>query len=319
MSQPPATQGPPASGVPTCYRHAGRETWIRCQRCDRPICPDCMRDAAVGFQCPQCVAEGARSTRSGRAAYGGLRSANPGLTSLLLIVLNAVVFVALTAAGGMRSRLYDVLALLPQGRCTSQADPGSFYPSVLGERTCVLQTRGDGAWVPGVADGAFWQLLTSAFTHAELWHVGFNMLALWVLGPQLEAVVGRGRFLALYLVSALAGSTMVYWLADPQSSTIGASGAVFGLMGALLVLAFKVGGDVRSILVWIGINAVITVVGASSISWQGHLGGLLGGMLIAGILAYAPRRRRTAVQLGGLVSLTVVLLALVVVRTLALG
>ena len=152
-------------------------------------------------------------------------------------------------------------------------------------------------WVPGVADGAYWQLLTSAFTHIEVWHIGFNMLALWVLGPQLEMAVGRVRFLALYLLSALAGSTLVYWLADPAGSTIGASGAVFGLMGALLVLAVKVRGDVRGILTWVGINAVITFL-FPNISWQGHLGGFLGGALIAAMLVYAPRKRRTAWQVA---------------------
>ena len=321
MSLPPegTPSGTSETGVPTCYRHPGRETWIRCQRCERPICPDCMRDAAVGFQCPSCVAEGARTTRSGRTAYGGLRSANPGLTSMVLIAINALVFIAIAATGGFRSRLYDALALLPQGRCASLADPSTFYPRVASEQTCALQTGGDGSWMPGVSDGAFWQLMTSAFTHAEIWHIGFNMLALWVLGPQLEAAIGRVRFLSLYLLSALAGSTMVYWLADPHGSTIGASGAVFGLMGALLVVAFKVGGDVRSILMWIGINVVITVVGSSFISWQGHLGGLVGGVLIAAILVYAPRARRTQVQALGLGALGVLMVVLIALRTAALA
>ena len=96
-----------------------------------------------------------------------------------------------------------------------------------------------------MSDGAYWQLVTSAFTHVEVWHIGFNMLALWVLGPQLELALGRARFLALYFLSALAGSALVYWLGGTTTATLGASGAVFGLMGALLVLALKVGGNVR--------------------------------------------------------------------------
>jgi membrane associated rhomboid family serine protease len=238
---------------------------------------------------------------------------------MVLIAINALVFIAIAATGGFRSRLYDALALLPQGRCASVADPSTFYPRVASQQTCALQTGGDGSWMPGVSDGAFWQLMTSAFTHAEIWHIGFNMLALWVLGPQLEAAIGRVRFLSLYLLSALAGSTMVYWLADPHGSTIGASGAVFGLMGALLVVAFKVGGDVRSILMWIGINVVITVVGSSFISWQGHLGGLIGGMLIAAILVYSPRARRTQVQAVGLGMLAVLMVVLIALRTAALA
>jgi membrane associated rhomboid family serine protease len=316
VTQPP--DGAPdttRSDVPTCYRHPARETYIRCQRCDRPICPDCMRDAAVGFQCPTCVAEGARSTRSGRTAYGGLRSANPALTSLVLIGINVAVWVALLATGRSRSRLYDALVLLPEGRCESAADRSLYYPQVDSSALCA--SGPDGAWVAGVADGAFWQLLTSAFSHLEVWHIGFNMLALWFLGPQLEAAIGRVRFLALYLLSALAGSTMVYWLADPQAATLGASGAIFGLIGALMVLALKVGGDVRTILVWLGINVFITFT-IPGISWQGHIGGLLGGIAIAAILTFAPRSRRAQIQWLGLAALAVVLLVLVALRTLAL-
>ena len=106
-----------------------------------------------------------------------------------------------------------------------------------------------------------WQLLTSAFTHLDLWHIGFNMVALWVLGPQLEVVLGRTRFLAVYLLSALSGSVCVYWLSGISTPTIGASGAIFGLMGALLVVAFKVRANVQQLLLWIGLNFLITVIG----------------------------------------------------------
>ena len=115
MTQP--SEGPAATGVPTCYRHPGRETWIRCQRCDRPICPDCMRDAAVGFQCPDCVKEAAKGSRQNRALYGGERSADPRLTSYVLIAINALVWLAITATGGSGSRLTALLALSPRGRC----------------------------------------------------------------------------------------------------------------------------------------------------------------------------------------------------------
>ena len=311
MSEPQS----PATGVPTCYRHPGRETYIRCQRCDRPICPDCMRDAAVGFQCPGCVAEGAKSTRSGRTAYGGLRPTNAGITSMVIIGINAVVWLLLMGTGRYASELYNKLALLPVGRCVPTGSPGQFFPNVTSEQVCSSQGHD---WVPGVADGAYWQLLTSAFMHVEIWHIGFNMLALWVLGPQLELAIGRARFLALYLLSALAGSTLVYWLAPTAGSTLGASGAVFGLMGALLVLAVKVRGDVRGILTWVGLNAAITFL-FPGISWQGHLGGFLGGVVIAALLVYAPRQRRTLWQVAGLVVLGVVLAAAIVARTVALS
>ena len=274
-----------------------------------------MHDAAVGFQCPSCVAEGRKATRSGRTAYGGLRPGNPGLTSIVLIAINAAVWLLLLATGGQRSPLYLRFALLPEGRCIPTGRPDQFFPG-SSEAACNLSaTR---TWVDGVSDGAYWQLFTSAFTHLEIWHIGFNMLALWFLGPQLEQAIGRSRFLALYLLSALAGSTVVYWLAAPGVATIGASGAIFGLMGALLVLAFKVGGNTQPILMWIGINFLITVVGRGFISWQGHLGGFLGGVVIAAILVYSPRQNRTLWQTVGLVTLTLGLFAAVLARTAVL-
>lgn len=274
-----------------------------------------MRDASVGFQCPGCVAEGAKTTRSGRTAYGGLRPTNPGLTSIVIIAINAAVWLLLATTGGQRSEWYARLALLPTGRCIPAGSPDQYFPH-LSETACLVS--GNRTWIEGVSDGAYWQLLSSAFTHVDLWHIGFNMLALWFLGPQLEQAVGRTRFLALYLISALAGSTLVYWLADPAGSTIGASGAVFGLMGALLVIAFKVGGNLQPILSWIGINFLITLVGRGFISWQGHLGGFLGGVLIAAVIVYAPRARRTTWQAAGLSALTALLVVAVALRTAAL-
>ena len=117
MTTGPTPEADPGTGVPVCYRHPGRESHIRCQRCERPICPDCMRDAAVGFQCPECVAAGAKQTRSGRTAYGGLRPGNAGLTSMVLIAVNAAVWVAILATGGSSSRLVDYLGLRPRGLC----------------------------------------------------------------------------------------------------------------------------------------------------------------------------------------------------------
>jgi membrane associated rhomboid family serine protease len=280
------------TGAPVCYRHSGREAHIRCQRCNRPICPDCMRSAAVGFQCPSCVKEGSRSTRS---AYGGERSGNPALTSQVLIALNVLVWVAILATGGRASRLVDVLALRPSGG--------------------VVPINGTRYSVPaGVAQGDYWQLLTAVFTHVEAWHIAFNMLALWVLGPQLEAAIGRTRFLALYLLSGLVSSATVMWLSAPYSQTVGASGALFGLMGALLVVAVKVHGDVRGMLTWIGVNFVFTFVLVRMISWQGHVGGFVGGLLIGVAIVYAPRRHRALVQTGGLVAVAVLTVLALVVR-----
>jgi membrane associated rhomboid family serine protease len=296
-------QAPPPGEltVPTCYRHAGRESHVRCQRCDRPICPDCMHPASVGFQCPECLKEGVRSTRQARTAYGGRRPTQVGRVTMALIGINLVVFVIILATGGNRSGVLHRLWLLPQSACTQVG---------AGGRCTEL--------VNGVADGAYWQLLTSMFTHVQLWHIGFNMLALYILGPQLEMILGHARFLALYLLSGLVGSATVYWLAGETSPTIGASGAIFGLMGALLVVAVKVGGDVQGLLTLIAVNVVITVLGSSFISWQGHLGGFTGGALLGVALVYAPRTGRTAWQLAGLGLVAVAVVVAVVLRTASL-
>jgi membrane associated rhomboid family serine protease len=298
----------PETGVPTCYRHPGRETYVRCQRCDRPICPDCMRDAAVGFQCPSCIAEGKKSTRSGRTAFGGLRPTNASITSGVLIAINVGVWLAITLTGGSGSRLVDLLGLRPNGIC----DRGDGTASFL-EGTC------SGTWLPGVADGAYWQVVTSGFTHVAIFHIAFNMFALWVIGPQLELALGRLRFLSLYLLSLLAGSAVVLWAAPQFQLTLGASGAIYGLFGALLLVAHKVGGDIRQLWVLIGINVFLTFA-LPNISWQGHLGGFVGGVLVAGVLVYAPRGpHRTTFQVGGLVAIGALTVLAIIARTAALA
>ena len=297
--------------MPTCYRHPGREAHIRCQRCDRVICPECMRPASVGFQCPECVAQGAKQTRQARTAYGGLRPTDASSTSIVLIALNVAVWIAIMVTGGRRSDLIDYLALWPNGLCTRGGAGAEVSSSVCDQI--------GGVFLPGVVDGAYWQLLTSMFTHVQVLHIAFNMFALYVLGPQLEVAIGRARFLALYFISGLSGSALVYWAASEYGATLGASGAVFGLMGALAIVAFKVGGDVRGILTWIGINFVITFV-LAGISWQGHLGGFLGGLAVGAILVYAPRGpRRTAVQVGGMCMVLAIVLFAIAARTVSLS
>jgi membrane associated rhomboid family serine protease len=306
--------GDPA-GVPTCYRHPDRETYISCQRCGRPICPDCMRDAAVGFQCPSCVAEGRKDTRSGRTPYGGLRPTRHGLVSQVLIALNLAVWLLIITTGGAASRWVERLALTPRV-CTAGNSPGQYYPTVTTSAQCARTP--DGHW-GGVAGGDYYQLVTSMFTHVQVWHIGFNMVALWVLGPQLELVLGRLRFVAVYLLSGLVGSATVYWFSAPASPTLGASGAIFGLMGALLVLAYKVRADVSQLLMWVGLNFAITFFGRGFISWQGHLGGFLGGVVLAAVLAYAPRARRTAWQATGFAAASLLVVLAVAARTVALN
>lgn len=303
----------PTEAAPVCYRHTDRETWIRCQRCDRPICPDCMNSAAVGFQCPSCVKEGVKQTRTGVAPYGGERSTNPALTSFVLIAINVVVWVMIQA----RSSVLDVLALTPGGRCESSGGR-TYFPGVTSQSVCEQQGNLT-HWVAGVADGAPWQIITSVFSHQQPVHLLLNMLVLYFLGPQLEAILGRTRFLALYLLSGLTGSVAVMLLSDANGTTLGASGAGFGLMGALLVVAHKIGADTQQIMVWLGINVAFTFFASSYISWQGHLGGLIGGLLISALIVYAPKANRSAIQFAGLGLITVVSLALIVIRAAALA
>jgi len=252
-----------------------------------------MRDASVGFQCPDCVKEGARSTRQGKAVYGGKRlTGNPMATTFALIAANLVGFFAIRSGGG---RVLDALALLPQS-----------------------STRGFQE-VEGVSGGAYWQVLTSAFSHYDVLHLGFNMLALYFLGPMLEQVLGRLRFLAVYFVSAFTASAAVMLVSNPNSQTLGASGAIFGLMGALVVVAFKVKADLRQILFWLGLNLVFTFYNTGSISWQGHLGGLIGGALTAAIIVYAPRKRREVIQWTGIALVLVVALVVIAAQAVVLG
>ena len=314
MTQP--SEGPAATGVPTCYRHPDRETWIRCQRCDKPICPDCMRDAAVGFQCPDCVKQANKGSRQNQALYGGERSADPRLTTFVLIGINALVWLAITATGGRSSSLTSLLSLSPRGRCVLDGT-GQYYPSVADSATCA--TLPGTSWLGGFSDGAGWQLVTSMFTHVDVWHIGLNMMALFILGPALERIIGRVRFLMVYLVGGLGGSVLVLFLSGATSSTLGASGAIYAVLGALLVTFRKARLDTQFLMQNLLLGVVITVVGWRYISWQGHLGGLLAGAAVAAIVAYAPKSNRLLLQWVGVGVLTAVLLGLAVVRASALA
>lgn len=276
-----------------------------------------MRDAAVGFHCPDCIAEGRRTTRQARTAYGGLRPGSTGLVSKVLIGINGAVWVLIVLTGWQNSPWVYRLSMIPRGTCVATDHPGNIYPGLTSKTACQTLARGgDGSWV-GTAAGNWWQPLTSMFTHVELLHIGFNMLALWVLGPQLEHVLGRLRFTALYLLSGLVGSVAVYWLSPGDTPTLGASGAIFGLMAALLVVAYKARADVSQLMIWIGINAALTFF-ASGISWQGHVGGFVGGLVLAGVLAYSPRQNRTTWQVAGFAGVAILVALAFVLRTAAL-
>ena len=269
----------PAAQDYHCYRHPDREAYIACQRCERMICPDCMRDASVGFHCPSCVSEGAKSVRTPRTMAGGAISAYDRLVSKILIGLNVVAYIAQLATEDKAGSVFQ------RGAMQSYA----------------------------VADGDYWRLLTAAFLHASLLHIAFNMYALYLFGPFAEKALGTVRFIAAYVTAAIASSVFVYWLEKPEVATIGASGAVFGLFGLVLVLLLKAKQDVRTLLVLLAINAVISLQG--NISWQGHLGGFVAGCLLGAAFAYAPRDRRRAVQVAVFAVLWVAMVVAVVIRT----
>ncbi|NWF26836.1 rhomboid family intramembrane serine protease [Streptomyces sp. PKU-EA00015] len=298
MDQAPGSPQEPQDthGLPGCYRHPGRETGIHCTRCERPICTDCMISASVGFQCPDCVRTGsgtghAPDANRPRTIAGGTVTADPRLVTKVLLAINLVVFVL----GAVNDRLVDALALI------GQWPPAPFLPS------------------EGVAEGEWYRLVTSMFLHQEIWHIAFNMLGLWWLGGPLEQALGRSRYLALYLISGLAGSALTYLLADPGQGSLGASGAIFGLLGATMVLMRRLRYDMRPVIALLAINLVITFFWPG-IAWQAHVGGLIAGAAIAYGLVHAPQgKRRTLVQLGVCALVLLVSLVVVVARTLALS
>ncbi|MFG2498389.1 rhomboid family intramembrane serine protease [Streptomyces sp. NPDC048441] len=298
MDQAPGSpQGPKdAPNLPGCYRHPDRETGISCNRCERPICPECMISASVGFQCPECVREGsgtghAPTANQPRTLAGGSIADDPRLITKIILGLNAAVFIAVLAMG---DRLVNELVLV-----------GAWPPA---------------PWAPteGVAEGQWYRLVTSMFTHQEIWHIAFNMLGLWWLGGPLEAALGRARYLSLYLLSGLAGGALTYVVADASQASLGASGAIFGLLGATAVLMRRLNYDMRPVIAILALNMLFTFTW-SGIAWEAHVGGLVAGVAIAYGMVHAPRERRTLVQWGTCAVVLIVVLAAVVIRTAQLA
>ena len=251
-----------------------------------------MRAASVGFQCPDDVAAGAKSVREARTVFGGRVSGDTSRVSIALIALNVVVF---------------VVGLLV-GERSLQVEYGNIPGPVL---------IGDD--LGGVVTGEYYRLLTAAFLHAGVFHLAMNMFALATLGPTLESALGRSRFLALYMLSALGGSTLSYLLSSPTTLGVGASGAIFGLFAAYYVVVRRLGGETRQIVTLLVINLVITFT-IPIIDEKAHIGGLIIGAVVAAALAYVPRGpRRTALQAAACAVVLVVLLGVVAARTATLG
>lgn len=284
-----------AHSLPGCYRHPDRETGISCVRCERPICPECMVSASVGFQCPDCVRGGSGTGSSAVNAprtIAGTITADPRLLTKILLGINAAVFLAVLVLG---DEFVAHLMLV-----------GAFPPPEFG-------------WEPvmGVAAGEWYRLITSVFAHQEFLHFASNMLLLWWLGGPLEAALGRVRYLALYLISGLVNGALTYVIAAPQQPSLGASGAVFGLMGATVVLMRRLNQDLRPVLVLVALNLVFTVL-APRIAWEAHVGGLVAGAITGYAMVHAPRGRRALIQWGTCGAVLVVVLVMIVVRTMAL-
>ncbi len=278
MSFPYPPQTP--AGAPTCYRHPDRQTLVSCNRCGRSTCPECMRSASVGHQCVDCVQAAAQSVPTAVTVSGGIRRAGAPVLTYALIAINVAVFVLQAVTPGLQAKL--------------------------------------ALWAPAVAGGELYRLGTSAFIHYGLLHLLFNMGALYVVGPPLERHLGRLRFVALYALSALGGSVVVYLFSPLNSATGGASGAVFGLFGATFVLAKRLNLDVRGVVTLIAINMAITFT-IPGISWQGHVGGLITGGLIAAAYLYAPRAGRNLVQGGATIGLLALFIGLIAWRTTSLA
>lgn len=278
-----------------CYRHPDRQSFVLCQRCLRTICPECQTQAAVGVICPECMrdqqkaqtpaqakAERRWKSRSVTAAVSG----DKPVITYGIIGLTALVFLAQLIPGSPVQELFALYAPLLYPQFT-----GTFEP---------------------------WRLFTVLLVHSGFWHIGLNMLAVFMIGRSLEPMIGRSRFLALYLLSGLGGSVGVALIAF-GTPVIGASGAVFGLLGALLVIGRHLGANIRGIAIILGINLVIGFLPGFQVAWQAHIGGLLVGALIGLIFARTRTRKRLPLQIALLSAVGVGLLALLLVPPLIYG
>ena len=278
-----------------CYRHPDRQSFIHCQRCGRTICPQCQTQAAVGVQCPECVRDGREQVAASRPGVLSrlVGTGSTPIVTYVLIALCVVIYVIQWVSGGALTNAW-----------------------VLDPRLIATQP---------------WRLITSAFLHSTSFipHLLFNMYALFIFGPPLERFLGRVRYLALYLVGALGGSlgvVLLYQLAvatnDASSKwldgflawgpALGASGAIFALMGALLVLRKAMGLQLTQILIVVVVNVAFGFI-APGIAWQAHLGGLGVGAAIAGVYLVTRRPEQRTRQVLSVAGIAVALIAILVV------
>jgi len=266
-----------------CYRHPDRESYVLCQRCGRTICGQCQTPGAVGVVCPECMAkQQASHPRTKPAWLTRLTGSGAPVVTYSIIAVCVLVFIIQTVG--------DLLGL---------------------QVTNALRYAGAYSY-PAALSGAFepWRMFTSIFAHANIIHLALNMYTLWVFGMALEPVLGRARYLALFLISGFAGSVGVLLLASPVVPVVGASGAIFGLFGAFFIIQRRLGGNGTQMLVLLALNLGIGFLPGFNIAWQAHVGGLVGGLLVGLIYVETrtPQRRRW--QLPLIVLLCVIFVAL---------
>jgi membrane associated rhomboid family serine protease len=281
---------PPSTIAEACYRHPGNETRVHCTRCGRPICPECMVPAPVGFQCPECVAEARREFRRGpgRPLRGGI-----DVTRTLLAAIIAM-FVIELATGAV--------GLMSGGSERKLIQLGAMQPILI-------------------ANGQYWRLFSAMFLHANLLHIAFNGYALYLFGRFIESNFGKTRFTAIYFVTGFLASATSYAFGSLGDVGVGASGAIFGIFGAFIAYNYKrrhlamSAQNLRWAMSMLVLNAILAF-SFGAIDWRAHVGGLVAG-LAAGVVAegWGTRQQRRTVQIAGFLVIVAIGVALVVWRT----
>lgn len=276
----------PASGSSDdfCYRHPKRESFVLCQRCARTICGDCHTPAPVGVHCPECRKNDPATLRSSSGIAGRLLGRSPGGVDFRPVVTYVLL--------GTIGVVYGLQWLT-----------GGFVTQLL-------------LYWPPITALEPWRMLTTMFVHStsSIFHILFNGYSLYILGTLVERLVGRGRFLWLFLLSGFGGSVAVLWL-SPNAAVVGASGAIFGLFGALFVIQRSFGGANTQLLIVLGLNLVLGFV-VPGISWQAHIGGLLLGALVAWIFVRTRGNATRSQERGQLIGVAVGLAAMTLVGAL---
>jgi membrane associated rhomboid family serine protease len=265
-------------GFAPCYRHPDRMTGISCQRCHRPICGECMNPASVGFQCPSCLASGRASVRAPRTAFGAILKPGGGTATKIVMGVLAIEWLLNLISGGLLDRLL-----------------------VMSNQAIYL--------------GQFWRLITAALTSGTILGVLMNLLVLWIAGRAIESELGAWRFVALYLATGLGGATMLFVFGPYSSAGYGAASAVIGLLAANAIFKHKLREDIRAdIGLFVLLILYSILIGFRGFGWLMLIGGIVVGALAGIVLAYAPRRNRTTVQVVGLLAVIMVCLVAIVVK-----